>query len=111
MTVENMCPIRKKGQTKTADNELNRLSGEDKRKLLRLLMGRLPYIDRVALALRYWENYSIEEISNFLGMEWDETDRRLNRSFKVLRVALKEFSERQSVQDLNQSLALSLKAA
>lgn len=114
MTVENMCPIRKKGQTKANRDELteiNQLNSSEKRDLLRLLMGRLPYVDRVALALRFWENCSIEEISNFLGMEWDETDRRLNRSFKVLKQALKEFSEKRPLTELNQTLGLKLKAA
>ena len=114
MTVENVCPIRKKGQPKTSRDELteiNQLNSSEKRDLLRLLMGRLPYVDRVALALRFWENCSIEEISNFLGMEWDETDRRLNRSFKVLKQALKEFSEKRPLKELNQALSLKLKAA
>lgn len=73
------------------------LSRDDQRDLLRLVMGRLPYVDRLAIALRFWENCSIDEISNFLGLDWDETDKRLNRSVVVLRQALREFSRKQSV--------------
>ncbi len=116
MTVNNVCPIRRAGQNKneqTESSELNRLNSDDRRDLLRLLIGKLPYIDRVALALRFWENCSIEEISNFLGMDWEETDKRLNRSLKVLRVAIRDFSQTQnrSLTNLNQELGLDFKAA
>lgn len=56
--------------------------------LLRVAIGNLPYIDRVIVALRYWDNCSINEISEFLDVPWDETDRRLKRSISTLRVAL-----------------------
>lgn len=56
--------------------------------LLRVALGQLPYIDRVIVALRYWDNCSINEISEFLDVPWDETDRRLRRSITMLRFAL-----------------------
>ena len=87
------------------------LSRDDQRNLLRLAMARLPYIDRVAIALRFWENCSIEEISNFLGLDWDETDKRLNRSVKVLRVALREFSLKRTVADTSKKPCLEPVAA
>ena len=56
--------------------------------LLRVALGQLPYIDRVIVALRYWDNCSINEISEFLDVPWDETDRRLKRSISMLRLSL-----------------------
>lgn len=117
MSANNVCPIRRLDQTNCdlhESNEIKNLSHKDQKDLLRLLLGRLPYVDRVALALRFWENYSIQEISDFLGMEWQETDRRLNRSFKVLRSALSEFSRNSKTKplaELNQDLGLILKTA
>lgn len=87
------------------------LSSDDQRDLLRLAMGRLPYIDRVAIALRFWENCSIEEISNFLGLDWDDTDKRLNRSVKVLRLALREFSLKRTATSTSQDLCFEPVAA
>jgi DNA-directed RNA polymerase specialized sigma24 family protein len=43
---------------------------------------------RVIVALRYWDNCSINEISEFLDVPWNETDRRLRRSILALRAAL-----------------------
>ena len=116
MTENNVCPIRKTGQLDKVPNasaELSCLNSDDRKNLLRLLMGKLPYVDRVALALRFWENCSIEEISNFLGMDWEETDKRLNRSLKVLRVAIRDLSQTQnrSLTNLTQDLGLDFKAA
>jgi DNA-directed RNA polymerase specialized sigma24 family protein len=117
MSANNVCPIRNGGQTTDEileTTEITNLNSKDRKDLLRLLMGQLPYVDRVALALRFWENCSIEEISNFLGMDWEETDRRLNRSFKVLRSALCEFSKNNKMKPLcklNQDLGLNLKIA
>lgn len=117
MSANKVCPIRRLDQNNCKLNEsnvLNDLSNKDRKDLLRLLMGRLPYVDRVALALRFWENYSIQEISDFLGMEWQETDRRLNRSFEVLRSALREFTANTKTKTASKSesiLGLNLKVA
>lgn len=74
------------------------------REILRLALGYLPYIDRVAITLRYWENCTIEEIAEFLGSTWDETDKRLIRATRLLRGALKHFAEKKSVSKLKTAL-------
>lgn len=68
------------------EKELKRPSHDS----LRVAIGQLPYIDRVIVALRYWDNCTINEISEFLDVPWDETDRRLRRSLTSLKIALKK---------------------
>lgn len=41
-----------------------------------------------AINLRFWENYTIEEISDDLRMTWDEADELIEQSLKQLRIRL-----------------------
>lgn len=41
-----------------------------------------------AINLRFWENYTIEEISEELRMSWDEADELIEQSLKQLRSRL-----------------------
>lgn len=41
-----------------------------------------------AINLRFWENYTIEEISDDLHMTWDDADKLIEQSLKQLRARL-----------------------
>jgi DNA-directed RNA polymerase specialized sigma24 family protein len=41
-----------------------------------------------AINLRFWENYTIEEISETLRMTWDQTDKLIEKSLLELRERL-----------------------
>ncbi len=43
-----------------------------------------------AINLRFWENYTIEEISEDLRMSWDDADELIEQSLKQLRMRLLE---------------------
>jgi DNA-directed RNA polymerase specialized sigma24 family protein len=43
-----------------------------------------------AINLRFWENYTIEEISEKLRMSWDQTDQLIEKSLLELRARLSE---------------------
>jgi DNA-directed RNA polymerase specialized sigma24 family protein len=43
-----------------------------------------------AINLRFWENYTIEEISEDLRMSWDDADELIEQSLKQLRMLLLE---------------------
>lgn len=85
-------------------NKSTTQNSREQRDIMRFAMGYLPYIDRVAIILRYWENCSIEEISQFLGTSWDETDKRLIRSMRLLRGAIKHFAKQRSLSKLKTAL-------
>ncbi len=110
MSTIKVCQNRRANQ-KMGLNSVSALSNNDKRDLLRLVMGRLAFIDRVAVALRFWENDSIQEISDFLGTDWDETDRRINRSVKMLRHALNEFTINQTESSVRKKQCFETQAA
>lgn len=55
--------------------------------LLRALVKLSPQGQR-AINLRFWENYTIEEISVCLGLGWDETDKLIEQSLIELRELL-----------------------
>ena len=60
--------------------------------LLRKAILELPFHEQQILICRFWENLTIEEISKFLNLSWDEVDKSLTRSFRFLR----EFCMKQS---------------
>lgn len=41
-----------------------------------------------AINLRFWENYTIEEISSVLRMSWDQVDQLIEKSLLDLRARL-----------------------
>lgn len=41
-----------------------------------------------AINLRFWENYTIEEISECLGVSWDDADQIIEQSLKELKSLL-----------------------
>lgn len=41
-----------------------------------------------AINLRFWENYTIEEISESLRITWDQADELIEQSLKELRMRL-----------------------
>jgi len=43
-----------------------------------------------AINLRFWENYTIEEISEDLRMSWDDADELIEQCLKQLRARLLE---------------------
>lgn len=45
----------------------------------------LPPQGQRAINLRFWENYTIEEISEHLRISWDEADQLIEQSLKQLR--------------------------
>lgn len=48
-------------------------------------MGKLDEIEQLAVVLRFWENSSIQEISEILGLEWNEADQLLTKAFQKLK--------------------------
>lgn len=55
--------------------------------LLQALLGLSPQAQR-AINLRFWERYTIEEVSEVLRITWDEADNLIERSLKELRAQL-----------------------
>jgi DNA-directed RNA polymerase specialized sigma24 family protein len=53
--------------------------------ILRRAIEKLPGIEHTLVKLRFWEQFSILEIAECMGMEWDETDRALTAAFKKLK--------------------------
>lgn len=51
-------------------------------------LSELPPRGQRAINLRFWENYTIEEISSELRISWDEADQLIERSLKNLRERL-----------------------
>ena len=45
----------------------------------------LAYLERQVIIYRFWENMTIEEISQVLGMKWSEIDMAINRALENLR--------------------------
>lgn len=56
-------------------------------KLLDALLILSPQAQR-AIHLRFWENFTIEEISEHLRIPWDEANRLIEQSLKQLRSSL-----------------------
>ncbi|MGE4130532.1 MAG: hypothetical protein AB7F86_02795 [Bdellovibrionales bacterium] len=52
---------------------------------LKTLLPELPEKALMAVHLRFWENYLIQEIAITIGLSWDETDRILEDAIKQLR--------------------------
>lgn len=55
--------------------------------IIRQALGDLPFIEWHILYLRFWENYSIQEIAIALEMKWDE----VNMTIEKLLVQLKDY--------------------
>lgn len=52
--------------------------------LFQALIGLSPQAQR-AINLRFWENYTIEEISQHLRISWDQADQLIEKSLLELR--------------------------
>lgn len=65
---------------------------------LKVLLPKLPRKARIAIQLRFWENMTIEEISNFLRLSWDQADQLIENSIKALREKMEEPSRNQNIQ-------------
>lgn len=54
-------------------------------KILRSALSKLPLCERHMIILRFWENYSIEEIAEEFGMDWNSVDSIIERTLKHLK--------------------------
>jgi DNA-directed RNA polymerase specialized sigma24 family protein len=52
--------------------------------ILRNVLCQLGYEQRLAIYLRFWSQYTINEIANFIGKSWDYTDRLIERTLTDL---------------------------
>lgn len=48
-------------------------------------LRKLKRRQRLAIQLRFWESFSIQEIATVLGSTWDETDRLIETTLCELR--------------------------
>lgn len=71
--------------------------------IVKKALHRLPDLERWIVELRFWENWTLEEISEFLGMEWDTVNLLLENALKWLRQLCK--SETTQLLNMNRSLA------
>ena len=55
---------------------------------VREAIDKLPFKNQEVIYWRYWDVLTIEEISTKLGMNWDKTDRIINKSLKMLKEVL-----------------------
>ncbi|MEZ4743987.1 MAG: hypothetical protein R3B45_16325 [Bdellovibrionota bacterium] len=53
--------------------------------IARSLMKKLPLKHRKALALRFWHNQSIFEISKIIRASWEDTDRIIKEALRILK--------------------------
>lgn len=52
-------------------------------------LERLPYLPRIALKMRFWNECTIQEIAEFLGLEWDEVNGIIKNACLKLRAHCK----------------------
>jgi DNA-directed RNA polymerase specialized sigma24 family protein len=45
----------------------------------------LPFLERLIIELRFWNNFSIEEISKALRISWDDVEMHLQSAFESLK--------------------------
>lgn len=64
----------------------------DERTPLFFALTKLSPQGQRAIYLRFWENYTIEEISNVLKLTWDQADRLIESSLKELKTLLADGS-------------------
>jgi hypothetical protein len=65
--------------------------------VVRRAMDDLPLLEKLAVELRFFHNFSIEEISRFLRIGWDEASSMLDESLLILKskcLSDPEFSRR-----------------
>lgn len=65
--------------------------------VVRRAMDDLPLLEKLAVELRFFHNFSIEEISRFLRIGWDEASSILDESLLILKLKClsdPEFSRR-----------------
>lgn len=56
--------------------------------LLKQKIFLLPEVEQEIIHLRFWEAMTIEEISRYLGMSWDEVFKILQKALRTLRKEL-----------------------
>lgn len=54
--------------------------------ILQHLLSRLEDEERIAIYLRYWEKYLIQEVAQVLHRSWSYTDQLIEKSIKKLRI-------------------------
>ena len=68
---------------------------EDRYRLARQLVDRLPQRQRDAILMKYEEGMSNEEIERAMGMSSTHVYATLSRAYKTLREAIKQYKEEQ----------------
>lgn len=61
--------------------------------ILRESMDCLKFYERQILILRYWENFTIEEIAISLEMEWGEVNRSIEDSHQKIKTFCLSFPD------------------
>ena len=85
-------------QIKTIDNALDRIEAKERKEALRKCIERLPSEDSFLVTLFYFEELSLEEISEIVGLTPNNVKVKLHRSRKKLLKIVKEYIEPELIQ-------------
>ncbi|WP_353778156.1 sigma-70 family RNA polymerase sigma factor [Winogradskyella sp. 3972H.M.0a.05] len=85
-------------QIKTLDSALDRIEAKERKEALRKCIERLPSEDSFLVTLFYFEELSLEEISEIVGLTPNNVKVKLHRSRKKLLRIVKEYIEPELIQ-------------
>ena len=85
-------------QIKTLDNALDHIETKERQKALKACIDRLPSDDSFLVTLFYFEELSLEEISEIVGLKPNNVKVKLHRSRKKLLHIVKQYIEPELIQ-------------